>query len=67
MPVKEKKKIPLLTYAEKHNPVKNRRGHKMSFGYLYRLIREHRQGKNKRDIWFEYVMEGEKEKIFILI
>lgn len=60
-------KVTLKEYATKHNPVLSRRGKKMSEGYLYRLIREDIKGINSRDLWFNYVMEGEKDRIFILI
>lgn len=60
-------KITLREYAAKHNPVKTRRGKKMSWGYLYRLIRQTEEGKATRELWFEYVMEGEKDRIYILI
>lgn len=60
-------KVSLLEYADKYNTVKNRRGHKMSYGYLYRLIREDQQGINKRPLWFEYELTGEKDRIFIIL
>lgn len=61
------KEVSLLEYADKHNQVLTRRGHKMSFSYLYRLIREHRAGKVKRELWFEYKLNGEKENITIIL
>ena len=60
-------KITLREYAAKHNPVKTRRGKKMSWGYLYRLIREAEKGKATRSLWFDYIMEGDKDRIYILI
>ena len=60
-------KITLKEYAEKHNPKLNRRGHKMSASYLYRLIRQDIKGVNSRDLWFKYVLEGDKDRIFIYI
>jgi len=62
-----KNKISLSEYADKYNPVKNRRGHKMSESYLYRLIREDIKDNNSRPLWFNYILEGEKERIFVLI
>lgn len=56
--------ISLLDFVE-INEVKNRRGHKMSFGYLYRLIRQHKTGTITRPLWFEYVFVGEKDRILI--
>lgn len=37
----------------------------MSYGYLYRLIREDIKGINTRDLWFKYSLEGEKDRIWI--
>lgn len=61
------KEVSLLEYADKHNKVLTRRGHKMSFSYLYRLIREHRAGKLTRELWFEYKLNGDKEIISIIL
>jgi len=47
------------------NEVLTRRGHKMSFGYLYRLIRQHKAGTITRPLWFDYVFVGEKNRILI--
>ena len=52
-------------YAEKHNTKLNRRGHKMSEGYLYRLIRNDIKGNGTTSLWFKYILEGDKERIFI--
>lgn len=60
-------KVSLLDYANKHNPVLTRRGKKMSFSYLYRLIREDIAGTNKRSLWFDYVLEGDKDRIWIIL
>jgi hypothetical protein len=68
MPVKSQiKKVSLLDYANNHNPVLTRRGKKMSFSYLYRLIREDIKGELTRDLWFEYEMEGDKDRIWIIL
>lgn len=68
MAVKQQiKKISLLDYANNHNPVLTRRGKKMSFSYLYRLIREDIKGENTRDLWFDYELEGDKDRIWIKI
>ena len=60
-------KVSLKEYAIKHNPVLNRRGKPMSFGYLYRLIREDIKGINSRNLWFKYILEGEKDRIYIVL
>lgn len=60
-------KISLAEYAEKHNPELNRRGHKMSESYLYRLIREDIKKTNTRKLWFNYVLEGGKDRIYIVL
>ena len=60
-------KVSLKEYADKHNKVLTRRGKKMSESYLYRLIRQDMQGISTRSLWFDYVMEGEKDRIFIVI
>jgi len=57
--------ISLKEYAENHNPKLNRRGHKMSESYLYRLIRQDIKGINTTCLWFKYVLQGDKERIFI--
>jgi len=59
------KKISLKEYADKHNPKLNRRGFKMSESYLYRLIRQHIKGNNTADLWFKYILEGDKDRIYI--
>lgn len=66
---KNKLRVSLKEYAERHNPKLNRRGHKMSQSYLYRLIRENEEGKRTGDksLWFEYIMEGDKDHIYILL
>lgn len=64
---KKKREVSLLEYVDKHNPVLNRRGTKMSFSYLYRLIREHEKGVNKRELWFDYSLVGEHKKVVIYI
>lgn len=63
--VKNKKKITLAEYATIYNTVLNRRGHKMSESYLYRLIREDIAKTGKRKLWFKYILEGDKDRIFI--
>lgn len=64
-----KKKEPVLIslreYAENHNPQLNRRGFKMSEGYLYRIIRDHSKGNKAPDLWFKYKFEGDKSRILI--
>lgn len=63
----QERKISLTEYATKHNPILNRRGHKMSESYLYRLIRKHIAGEDCRPLWFNYVLEGTKDRIFIVL
>lgn len=60
-------KISLRDYALNHNPIKTRRDKKMSESYLYRLIREDIRGVCSRDLWFKYVLEGDKDRIYILL
>lgn len=57
--------VTLKEYALNHNPRKNRRGHKMSEGYLYRLIRQDIKGSNTCQLWFDYVLTGNKDRILI--
>jgi len=59
-------KISLSDYAKHHNPVLNRRGHKMSESYLYRLIRKDVKGEPVK-IWFKYILEGDKDRIYIIL
>lgn len=61
------RKVSLLEYAEKHNPKLNRRNKPMSWAYLYRLIREDMAGTGTRQLWFKYILEGEKDRIWILL
>lgn len=63
--VKSKKKISLAEFANTYNTQLNRRGHKMSESYLYRLIREDIAQTSKRKLWFKYILEGDKDRIFI--
>lgn len=60
-------KISLREYADKHNPELNRRGHKMSESYLYRLIRQDQEGTLKRSLWFKYTLDGPKDRIYIVL
>jgi hypothetical protein len=61
---KELTKISLAEFVNK-GVIKNRRGKPASHSYLYRLIREHHAG-TRETIPFEYIMEGEKDRIFIV-
>lgn len=67
MAKKEKTKVSLAEYAATHNPKLNRRNQRMSESYLYRLIREHEKGTATRALWFDYIMEGEKAHIYIIV
>ena len=61
-------KITIKQFADQYNTVLTRRGHKMGESYIYRLIRQDIKGSIKRrSLWFKYVLEGEKDRIFILI
>lgn len=60
------KKISVKEFTEQYNPRLTRRGKKMSVSYIYRLIRHHQQGV-RSDLWFDYIMEGEKDNISIII
>lgn len=44
--------------------VKSRRNKPVTLSYLYRLIRKHKKGELDT-IPFDYIMEGEKDHIFI--
>lgn len=62
------KKVSLLDYAANHNPKNNRRGHPMTFSYLYRLIRETEEGTCKRELWFKYELDkAHKDRIWIIL
>jgi hypothetical protein len=49
---------------------RNRRGQPMSASYLYRLIRRDmkakRAGIEDAELWFEYELEGPKDRIWII-
>lgn len=60
-------KVSLKEYADKHNPQLNRRGQRMSWAYLYRLIRDDIAGTGTRKLWFTYEFEGPKDRIWIVI
>jgi len=65
-----KEKVSVKEYIDDHNPKLTRRGKKMSVSYIYRLIRQDIKGEvgnDRRDLWFDYVLEGEKDNIYILI
>lgn len=61
------KKVSLAEYATKHNPVKSRRNKVMTESYLYRLIRQDIEGTATRKLWFNYVLEGDKDRIYIVL
>jgi len=61
------KEVSLLEYANKHNPVKSRRGHTMTFSYLYRLVRETEKGTATRKLWFNYRFDGDRDAILVEI
>ena len=46
--------------------IKSRRNKPVTPSYLYRLIRQHSKGE-RLTIPFEYIMEGDKDRIFILM
>lgn len=59
--------VSLKEFADQYNKVLTRRGHRMSQGYLYRLIRQDIVNKSTRKLWFKYVLKGDKEHIFIKV
>ena len=62
-----KKKVSVSEWVDKHNPRLTRRGKKMSNSYIYRLIRQDIKGINTAELWFDYVLEGEKDNIYIIV
>lgn len=64
---KIKTEVSLLEYANKYNPVKSRRGHTITFSYLYRLVRETEKGTATRALWFTYRFDGDRDKILVTI
>lgn len=62
---KKQTKVSVEEYAKK-GTIKNRRNQPVSPSYLYRLIRQHHAGE-RTSIPFNYVMEGEKDRIFIVL
>lgn len=63
MPKKEK--ITVDAFA-KMGVIKSRRNKPVTLSYLYRLIRKHSKGEIST-VPFEYVMEGEKDRIWIVL
>lgn len=61
------KKVSLADYAANHNTRLNRRGFQMSESYIYRLIRQDIAGELKKPLWFKYVLEGDKDRIYIVL
>jgi hypothetical protein len=49
---------------------RNRRGQVMSASYIYRLIRRDMKAKKAgiedKELWFEYELEGDKDRIWIV-
>jgi triphosphoribosyl-dephospho-CoA synthetase len=62
--MKEPKRISVEQFASTQL---NRRGNPMTHSYIYRLIREHMKGINKRELWFNYEFTGKSDRIYILI
>ena len=56
-------KITVEKYAAS-GAILNRRGQPVSASYLYRLIREHIQGK-RAELSFKYILTGAKDRIWI--
>ena len=46
--------------------VKNRRNQPVTASYIYRLIRQH-NSKERATVPFKYVMEGDKDRIWIVL
>jgi hypothetical protein len=61
------KKVTVSEFVNKHNRKLTRRGKKMSESYIYRLIRHDIKGLPHPDLWFSYVLEGEKDHIYVII
>jgi hypothetical protein len=57
-------KVSVEQYAAT-NQLINRRGKPVSPSYIYRLIREHSKGL-RSDVPFNYIMEGNKDRIYIV-
>jgi len=64
---KQQRKVSLIEYADKYNKQLTRRGKRMSWSYIYRLIRQDIEGTATRNLWFKYTMEGEKDRIWIIL
>lgn len=62
-----KKKVSVKEFVDSHNPKLTRRGKRMSESYIYRLIRNDIKGIKGPALWFDYVLEGEKDHIYILV
>jgi len=58
-------KISVEEFAKK-GTIKSRRNKPVTPSYLYRLIRQHHAGE-RESIPFQYVMEGDKDRIFIVL
>lgn len=43
----------------------NRRNQPMSASYIYRLIREDIKEIRVKHLWFKYILEGDKDRIWI--
>lgn len=59
------KKISVEKFAEM-GLIKSRRNKPVTLSYLYRLIRKHNK-KEISSIPFEYIMEGDKDRIWIVL
>lgn len=62
---KKDNKISVEEFA-KLGIIQSRRHKPVTPSYLYRLIREHHAG-NRSSVPFKYVMEGDKDRIYICI
>lgn len=60
-----KKKISVEEFAAM-GVVKSRRNKPVTPSYLYRLIRQ-KEAKERDSIPFKYTMEGDKDRIFIIL
>lgn len=61
---KKDNKISVEEFAKK-GVIKSRRNKPVTPSYLYRLIRQHHK-EERTSVPFDYVMEGEKDRIYIL-
>ena len=62
-----RKLVSVAEFAANYNDKLTRRGKRMSFSYIYRLIRQDVRGELTRPLWFTYVLEGPKERVWVRV